>query len=258
MGWQDSGYFLAGVKELGVLYPPGFVLYLILCKAWTILLGFVDFTLAVHLFSSFCAALAAGTIAVACRDLLRAQGANAELPAIVAGCLATTGFSFWSAALLAKGYALFLLILSLLMWRMVRADQTGKGRDFTIVAALIGLAWAAHPSATGLGLAFVLFVVAHRRALGLKGIAGRAALSAGCAIGPSLLLPLLAARDVSTMFGHPASFGEWLRYLRGGRFTDLPGVFGFEPWRGADAMKYLWEDFLGVGLVAVLVGLSRL
>ena len=26
VGWQDSGFFLAGVKELGVLYPPGFVL----------------------------------------------------------------------------------------------------------------------------------------------------------------------------------------------------------------------------------------
>ena len=46
VGWQDSGFFLAGVKDLGVLYPPGFVLYLLLCKAWTAVLGFVDFTLA--------------------------------------------------------------------------------------------------------------------------------------------------------------------------------------------------------------------
>ena len=48
--WQDSGFFLSGVKDPGVLYPPGFVLYLIVCKAWTLLLGFLDFTLAVHLF----------------------------------------------------------------------------------------------------------------------------------------------------------------------------------------------------------------
>ena len=58
--WQDSGLFLVAIKELGVLYPPGFVLYLLLCKAWTLLLFFVDFTLAVALFSSLCAALAAG------------------------------------------------------------------------------------------------------------------------------------------------------------------------------------------------------
>src|SRR5213592_691275 len=72
--WQDSGFFLAGVKELGVLYPPGFVLYLVSCKLWTLLLGFLDFTLAVHLFSSFCAAGAAAAIALASRDLLRTQG----------------------------------------------------------------------------------------------------------------------------------------------------------------------------------------
>ena len=25
--WQDSGFFLVAVKELGILYPPGFALY---------------------------------------------------------------------------------------------------------------------------------------------------------------------------------------------------------------------------------------
>jgi tetratricopeptide (TPR) repeat protein len=263
--WQDSGFFLAGVKELGVLYPPGFVLYLVLCKAWTLVLGFLDFTLAVHLFSSFCAALAAAAVALASRDLLRSRGplfhaasGDAEIAAIVAGCLAAAGYTFWSSALLAKGYALQYLILSLLIWRMIRADESGKGRDFTIVAVLIGLAWAAHPSATSLGIAFILFVAAHRGVLGGKGIAWRAAVSAACAIGPSLLLPVLAGREPAVMFGHPASPGDWLRYLRGGTFLGHQDVFGFEPWRGANAMKYLWEDFLGVGLGAALIGLARL
>ena len=34
--WQDSGIYLVAVKEFSVLYPPGFVLYLSLCKAWTL------------------------------------------------------------------------------------------------------------------------------------------------------------------------------------------------------------------------------
>ena len=45
--WQDSGIFLVAVKELGVLYPPGFALYVLLCKAWTLLLRDVDVTYAV-------------------------------------------------------------------------------------------------------------------------------------------------------------------------------------------------------------------
>ena len=46
--WQDSGLYLTAVQELGVLYPPGFVLYELLCRMWTLLFFFVDFTLAVH------------------------------------------------------------------------------------------------------------------------------------------------------------------------------------------------------------------
>src|SRR5215213_5741440 len=89
--------FLAAVKDLGVLYPPGFVLYLVLCKTWTLLLGFLDFTLAVHLFSSVCAAGAAAAIAVAARELLRSEGplfrldvGPNDLAALAAGCLAAS------------------------------------------------------------------------------------------------------------------------------------------------------------------------
>jgi hypothetical protein len=254
VSWQDSGYYLAAVRELGVLYPPGFVLYLLTCKAWTFLLGFLDFTLAVHLFSSVCVAGAAAAVALAARDLLRTLSSENDPAAIVAGSLAATGYTFWSAALLAKSYALLYLILALLIWRMIRAHQSEKGRDFTLVAALIGLAWAAHPSATTLGPALVLFVVAHRKTLGGKGIAWRAGVAAACAIGPSLLIPLLE----TTIFGRPTSFGEWIRYVRGGRFTDLPGVFGVDGWRVLNAVKYLWEDFLVVGLTLAVVGLSRM
>src|SRR5579872_353967 len=103
VGWQDSGFYLAAVRDLGVLYPPGFPLYLVLCKAWTLLFGFVDFTLAVHLFSATCVALAAGSLAVAARDLLRsagplfgAGGHGNDAAAVAAGCLAASGFTFWS------------------------------------------------------------------------------------------------------------------------------------------------------------------
>ena len=72
--WQDSGIYLTAIKDLGVLYPPGFALYEVLCFAWTRVFFFLDFTLAVHLFSSLNAALAAATIAAAARDLLRSRG----------------------------------------------------------------------------------------------------------------------------------------------------------------------------------------
>ena len=70
--WQDSGYYLTAVRDLSVLYPHGFVLYLCLCKAWTFLAAPVfGFTLAVHLFSSLMAAAGASFAALAARDFLR-------------------------------------------------------------------------------------------------------------------------------------------------------------------------------------------
>ncbi|HLY73771.1 MAG TPA: DUF2723 domain-containing protein, partial [Planctomycetota bacterium] len=266
--WQDSGFFLVAVKELGVLYPPGFVLYVLLCKAWTLAMGAVDFTYAVHLFSATCAAFAAGTMAVAVRDLLATKGPVfhnaeeggplAEWVGVSIGCLAASGYTFWAAAILAKVYALYFLILCLLLWRMIRADESGRPRDFTIVAALIGLAWQAHPSAVNAGLALILFVAFHRRIVGLKGLAWRLGLAAVCATGPMLLIPLLANLGSSLNFARAGGGEGFLDYALGTRFTGRPGSFGLEMTRVADVARYGWEEFLGVGAVLVGAGVWRL
>jgi tetratricopeptide (TPR) repeat protein len=263
--WQDSGFFLVAVKELGVLYPPGFALYVLLCKVWTLLLWWVDFTYAVHLFSATCAALAAGTLAVATRDLLRTkgplfhnseeEGPLAEWVGVSIGCLAASGYTFWAAAILAKVYAFYFLILTLLIWRMIRADESGKPRDFTIVAALIGLAWQAHPSATNAGLALILFVAFHRSVVGLKGLAWRVGLAALCAMGPVHLVPILAKFGSSLNFNRGDGFFE---YVLGSRFTQREESFGWEASRLASVGRYAWEEFLGVGLLLIAAGFWRL
>lgn len=265
--WQDSALYLMAVKELGVLYPPGFGLYLVLCKAWTLILFFVDFTLAVHLFSSLCAALAAGTIAVAVRDLLRSRGATfrvfeqdpgeiADLAAVLAGVILACGFTFWSTAIYAKGYALYYFVLSLLLWRMIRADESGRGRDFTLVALLIGLAWQCHPSAALAGAALAAFVAVHAKVLGARGVAVRVLVAAAAAVGPSLLLlPLLMARDPWLRMGHARGLGELLQYVSGRQFVHMSGVFGFDLRRAASFGLYLWEEMLAVGLILLAIGL---
>ena len=265
--WQDSGLYLTAVKELGVLYPPGFGVYLVLCRLWTLALGFLDFTLAVHLFSSFCAALAAGAVAVAVRDLLRSRGPHfrvleadpgdlAGICGIVSGVLLACGFTFWTAAIYAKGYALYYLILALLIGRMIRADESGRPRDFTWVAALIGLAWQAHPSAALTGAALAAFVAVHARTLGARGIAARILVAAGFALGPSaIILPILMARDPWLSMGHPGTPGAFFAYITGQRFIGMNGAFGIDGTRAASFGLFLWEEMLGVGLILVTVGL---
>jgi tetratricopeptide (TPR) repeat protein len=268
--WQDSGLFLAAVKDLGILYPPGFVLYLLLCKTWTLLLAFLDFTLAVHLFSATCTAAASAFIALAARDLLRSRGSlfrvlvepddNLAGPIGAAvGSMAAGGFTFWFTGIYAKGYALYYTVLALLLWRMIRADDSRRPRDFTIVAALIGLAWAAHPSSVCLALPLVLFVVAHRDAIGWKGIAWRSGLATAVALLPSIVaLPILTSRHPVTALGDPASLGEVLEYVTGERFMGRKGAFGYDSDRVASFGQFLWEEMLGVGLSLLAVGFIAL
>lgn len=268
--WQDSGVYLTAVKELGVLYAPGFVLYEVLCRLWTGLFFFLDFTLAVHLFSAACAALTAAVTSVSVRDLLRSRGpvfrVTSEDPGILAdgcgmltGILLAGGFTFWSTAIYAKVYAFYYLLLSLLIWRMIRADESRTPRDFTIVAVLIGLAGHAHPSSALTGPALILFVAAHARQLGWKGVLGRLGVAAACTAGPTLLiLPVLVARDPWLALGHPSGAGDYLRYLTGGRFVVMHGAFGLDESRLLSFARFLWEDLLGVGVVLLAAGLAAL
>jgi len=268
--WQDSGLYLTGVKELGVLYPPGFGFYLVLCKLWTLLFFFLDFTLAVHLFSSFCAAMAAGTMAVAVRDLLKSKGKvfnvldqdPGELAAIcgiVAGGILACGYTFWTAGIYAKGYALYYFILTLLLWRMIRADESGRPRDFTFVAVLIGLAWQAHPSAALTGAALAAFGAVHARALGARAVAGRTLVAAAAALGPScVILPVLLARNPWLKMGQPETFGQFFAHITGQRFVGMGGAFGVDASRVASFGQFFWEELLGVGLILVTTGLGVL
>jgi len=268
--WQDSGVYLTAVKELGVLYAPGFALYEVLCWAWTRLVFFLDFTLAVHLFSALCAALASGVTAMAARDLLRSRGklfsvtpadpgSVADACGVLAGVVLASGFTFWSAAIYAKVYAFYFLVLSLLLWSMIRADEQRRPRDFTLVAALIGLAGHAHPSSVLTGMALLLFVLGQRDILGWKGILGRVGIAAACTAGPTLiLLPILAAREPWLAFGDPKGPMEYLAYLTGIRFVGMHGAFGLDSSRVRSFGRFTWEELLGIGMLLAIAGIAAL
>ncbi len=268
--WQDSGLYLSAIHGLGVLYPPGFALYEFLAFLWTKLLFFADFTLAVHLFSSLCAASAAAILALAARDLLRSRGPLfrvtdddpgdlADACGMLAGVVLACGYTFGSTAIAAKGYAFYDLVLSLLIWSLIRADERRRPGDFRIAAVFIGLAWQAHPSAALTGLALLLFVGVHARALGAKSVAVCTAIAAAAALGPSLLLlPWYASMNAPLRMGNPDGIASTLAYLVGRRFFQVPDVFGFDAGRAASFARFFWEEFLGVGLLLVGVGLATL
>jgi hypothetical protein len=251
--WQDSGFYLTAVHEMSVLYPHGFVVYQLLCTLWTLALFFVDFTLAVHLFSAACSAGAAAILALAARDFVRD-----DLAGLLTGVLVASGYTFWMSGLYAKGYSLLYLVLALLLWTLVRAGSAPKPRDVLVVALLAGLAWAVHPSAALGAIALGWFFLRAAASLGWKVVLPRVAAGALPALLPALVLPLLAARDRETSLGHPTGAGEIFRYLLGSRYTGAPGVFGFDSGRLLHLAAYFWEEHLAIGLIVIGLGLFAL
>lgn len=267
--WQDSGLYLTAIKDLGLLYPPGFVLYEVLCRLWTSLLFVVDFTLAVHLFSSVCAAATVATMAVAVRDLLRSRGRlfqvndvdpgdeTAGACGLLTGVLLASGYTVAANAIYAKGYALYYWVLALLLWRMIRADESGRKVEFLGVAALIGLAWQVHPSAALGSAGLLFFVAATGRRMGWKLVLTGVGVAAACALGPSLLLlPWLTSRDPWLLMGAPSGLGEALVYVSGRRFVSMAGVFGLDASRVGSFGLFLFQEFLPVGLLLLAVGVA--
>jgi hypothetical protein len=255
--WQDSGFYLTAVHEFSVLYPHGFVLYLALCKIWTLAAAPIfGFTLSVHLFSALCAAGAASFAARAARAFLARLGleSGADLASIGAACLLAAGYSFWHAALLAKAYALYYFALAVLLLLLVSAERR---RDFLLLGAILGLCWAAHPSAALFIPGILAFAWARRdriRELGWGFTAAVAGIAVAAALAPSLFLPLIASRESIYDFGSPQTAEALFDYLRGRRYTDADRDFGFDASRVVRAASFVWEEFLGVGLGLLGVG----
>jgi tetratricopeptide (TPR) repeat protein len=260
--WQDSGYYLTAIHELCVPASHGFILYLLLAKTWTAIVApLAGFTLAVHLFSAFCAAGAAAFLASAARGFLRRlrPDAPADGPAIAAALLAVAGYCFWNASTLAKPYALYYLSLSILLWIMVYAERR---RDFFVLGAVLGLTWAAHPSAAMLVPAMIGYAWARRdkvRELRAAGFAGVILLAAALAFLPSFIgLPILSSRESVLSMGDPRTPAQVWSHLRGSNYTDFKGAWGFSIARAGLAARFIWEEFLGVGLAVLAIGLWRL
>jgi len=254
--WQDSGYYLTAVRDLSILYPHGFVLYLILCKAWTLAAApLFGFALAVNLFSSLMAATGAAFTALAARDFLRRldPAKPTDLPAIGAACLLSAGYCYGHAAIIAKTYALSYALLAALLWLLVRAERK---REFLAMGAVLGLSWAAHPAAALLVPGLLVYGWARRdriRDWGWGFFSAVVGLAAACAFLPCLLLPVLAARESLADFSNPRTLGEVVAFVSGERFTGQEHAFGFSAWRWVAGLRYAAEEYLG-GALPLLLG----
>ena len=203
--WDTSEY-IATAHILGIPHPPGNPLFVVLARAWEILLAPLGLPVAVriNLFSTTMSALAHGFWFLVIHQVLRRFSRNRVFPlagAFVAVLVSATAFTVWNQSNVnEKVYTVSLFTIALLTWLAFHwRENLGKGKDDNllilmvfILALSVGnhlMAFLAAPALT----VFVLMV--HPRTLLNWKLYVAAVVATFLGLSIHLFLPLRAALD---------------------------------------------------------------
>ena len=156
----DSGEFQLVSCVLGIAHPPGYPLYTMLGKLFTLLpLG--DPARRVNLMSALFAAL---TLALVSRTVRRASPRSGALGGVVAAASLAGATTFWAQATTANVRSLSALLTALCLFLLVSYAQEVGAKWAAPLLTLLGLAFGLgvthHGSLAFLGLPFAAFLLA--------------------------------------------------------------------------------------------------
>jgi hypothetical protein len=168
--WDTSEYIATG-HILGIPHPPGNPLFVVLARAWSVLLAPLGVSVAVrvNLFSAFMGALAHGLWFLVAHHALRYFSDDRRIRLVGAAAavlVSATAFTVWNQSNVnEKVYTVSLFTIALLSWLAFRwQENLGKGKDDNllvlmvfILALSVGNHLMAFLAAPAIGL-FILYV----------------------------------------------------------------------------------------------------
>ncbi len=141
--WDTSEY-IATSWIMGVPHPPGNPLFVVLARAWAILLEPTGMSVAVriNLFSAFMSAAAHGFWFLVFHHILRFFSEDRKFRLIGAGIsvlVSATAFTVWNQSNVnEKVYTVSLLTIALLSWLIFRwQERLGKGKDDNLLILMV-------------------------------------------------------------------------------------------------------------------------
>ncbi len=173
--WDTSEY-IATAHIMGIPHPPGNPLFVVLARAWSVLLAplGLDVAVRVNLFSAFMSATAHALWFLVVHHILRYFSPDRTFRLVGASAavlVSATAFTVWNQSNVnEKVYTVSLLTIALLSWLVVRwQENIGKGKDdhlLVLMAFLLALSVGNHLMAFLAAPAIALFVLlVHPRAL---------------------------------------------------------------------------------------------
>jgi hypothetical protein len=217
--WWDSGEFIANVSSLGIPHRPGFPLYILLAKVFT-LFSTQNLSWWTNLFSAVCAAI---SLALVYRIFMRIsiERFSSKRHKVLAGLVGLGvvllfgfNYSFWIQAVRAEVYSLAVLLFSLLFWLAVKTETSPSWPRKTqlLLFLVAGLSLSNHPAIALSTLPALLFLLLTKSGQAWKPktlLASILLFLFGVSV--YLYLPLRSANQPALNWLNPA---DWQTYLR--------------------------------------------
>lgn len=268
----DGGELLAAANTLGVPHPPGYPTYMLLLKAFGMIVPLGDFAFRGNLLSAVLTTTAALMVYAATLRLCRSLGPEAPAAmAVIGASLAGAAFAAshipWSLAVVTEVYALNALLAGALLLIIVRLllpksdgrrDRRSENRSLAAFGGLLGIGLGNHLTLLAVAVPLLYWTGSS---LGLRRLASPW-LIAPFIIGLSVYIyvPLSAASNPPINWGSADTFGGvfWLltaRAYQGYVFGVAAGdIFD----RGLVWAKLVFSQFNALGLFVGLLAVGPL
>ena len=244
--WQDSGLYLSGVKTLGIIYPPGNPLYLMLVFIWTKLLYViplgVSFTKIVISFSGFWGALSSFMVAITVFEILvwfaktelkvnrKAVIPKVQTAAVIStivGILSGVSYSLWSQAINAEVYSMISFFVACIFYLLIKIiiilsnASALKGKEINrlilLIIILFGLSISVHPLVILTTPVLVIFGLMYKerlqKYLSTKNILIYIIVAIFSVLIPILYLPIRAHFNPDFMWSRIGNLKDLINYL---------------------------------------------
>ncbi|MCG3132474.1 MAG: hypothetical protein FLDDKLPJ_03324 [Phycisphaerae bacterium] len=199
---EDSGELIAAAYCFGVPHPPGYPLWTLLCGIFLRIFPAGSVGWRANVFSGICAALAAGILFRSIRlvSIGRSTAAGAALTMAFGAVL-------WSQSVIAEVYTLHALLVTLLVWCVLKWRQTNRTGFLAAAAGVTGLGLSNHHlmAFTSLGVAAWILLIRPQLLLDWR-TALRSTLLFMAGLLPYAYLPLRASADPPVNWGEPKSW----------------------------------------------------
>lgn len=252
----DSGEFITVAYKTGVAHPPGYPLFTILAKIFTLIpIGTIAWR--VNLLSACCNVGAAVTLMLA----VRRWTGNEWAGVFTAGLFAFSPL-VWRYAVVAEVFGLNNLLVALMIYLAVRYQENQEPRLAYLTAFVFGLAMTNHHTSLFIGVPIVAWIFFKRGRTQLWSLKPLATTAACFLVGlvPYVYLPLADRTAPPFSWGHTSTLkGFFVHLLRREYGTLQLGAHKLDT-RGNFLLglsHYLWAlpaQLYFIGLILALIG----